>query len=64
MIDTIDHIIDYYEQLDGELVNDVVLLLRDAEELIFLYQTGGLNANGNSISSDVKEQTSDKPIIR
>ena len=57
----IDYIIDYYEKVDdSELAADIVIMLKEAEELIFLHQTGGLNVKGNIIFSDAEKQTGDR----
>ena len=57
----IDYIIDYYEKTDNsELAADIVIMLKDAEELIFLHQSGGLNAESNIIRSDAEKQASDR----
>jgi hypothetical protein len=57
----IDYIIDYYEKVDdSELAADIVIMLKEAEELIFLHQTGGLNVEGNVICSDAEKQTGDR----
>ena len=57
----IDYIIDYYEKTDNsELAADIVIMLKDAEELIFLHQSGGLNAESNIIRSDAEKQAGDR----